>query len=448
VRLGSHDSQAMSGPYARNINCFIFFRLFFNARFYYPVFAILFLDYGLTMSQFALLNAVWAAVIVVGEVPFGAVADKLGRKPLVVAASVLMVLEMAVLLAAPVGKPEIAFWFFTANRVLSGCAEALASGADEALAYDSVVASGDEKKWPEVLKRMMAWQSGAFFVAMLLGGAVFDADFMNRVMNWVGAGITFEQSQTVRFPILLTFCTGCIALSVSLLMQEPEVHSESGEESYGELSSWTELKSVFRWLFQHKVVLSLIIIGLLYDSTIRMMVTLGSEYLRLIQYPEFMFGVLGALTSGAGWIAGVWGKKLSDTYSRPMNLLILGMVGLAGLVGVAFAIPYWGYGFWVLLMIGFGLLNFFMSTYINAESSSRRRATVLSVKSLAFNIGYGLVGLLYAGWNAWLKRVDAADGDGGIFEAGLPMFPVFFAVTYFLGWVILRRRFSTPNTQR
>ena len=54
-----------SSPFAiKNIRLFIAFRIFFNARFYYPVFTILFLDFGLTMAQFALLNAIWAATIV------------------------------------------------------------------------------------------------------------------------------------------------------------------------------------------------------------------------------------------------------------------------------------------------------------------------------------------------------------------------------------------------
>ncbi len=44
----------------RNIPLFIAFRLLFNARFYYPIFAVIQLDYGLTMSQFALLNEIWA----------------------------------------------------------------------------------------------------------------------------------------------------------------------------------------------------------------------------------------------------------------------------------------------------------------------------------------------------------------------------------------------------
>ncbi|MCK4786025.1 MAG: MFS transporter, partial [Desulfobacteraceae bacterium] len=55
-----------------NIRLFIAFKVLFNSRFYYPVFTILFLDFGLTVAQFAILNAVWAATIVVAEVPSGA----------------------------------------------------------------------------------------------------------------------------------------------------------------------------------------------------------------------------------------------------------------------------------------------------------------------------------------------------------------------------------------
>ena len=59
------DVARYKSPFAiRNVRLFIAFRLFFNARFYYPVFTILFLDFGLTLEQFALLNAAWAAAIV------------------------------------------------------------------------------------------------------------------------------------------------------------------------------------------------------------------------------------------------------------------------------------------------------------------------------------------------------------------------------------------------
>ncbi|MGD8213114.1 MAG: hypothetical protein PVF32_24840, partial [Desulfobacterales bacterium] len=72
----------------RNVRLFIAFRVCFNARFYYPVFTILFLDFGLTLEQFALLNAAWAASIVLLEVPSGALADTIGRRNLLVATGI------------------------------------------------------------------------------------------------------------------------------------------------------------------------------------------------------------------------------------------------------------------------------------------------------------------------------------------------------------------------
>ncbi len=97
--------QAFSpqSPFAvRNVRLFIAFRLFFMARFYYPVFSILFLDFGITVSQFALLNAIWAAVIVVAEVPSGALADTIGRKRLLVATGAMTVVDLFLLCVAPI----------------------------------------------------------------------------------------------------------------------------------------------------------------------------------------------------------------------------------------------------------------------------------------------------------------------------------------------------------
>jgi len=424
---------------SKNINRFIAFRVFFNARFYYPVFAILFLDFGLSMSQFALLNAVWAVVIVVAEVPFGALADRIGRKPLVVGGALLMVLEMGVILLAPTGNPSIAFWFFLVNRVLSGCAEALASGADEALAYDSLVAEQSEAQWPEVLKRMMMWQSAAFFFAMLLGGAVFDETFLNPILEILGMDGGLTRTDTVRFPVFLTFLTGCLALLMASFMREPEGASLSDQKDH-ELSSWHQVMEVLRWLTGHRVVSSLIIIGLLFDSSVRMMVTLGSEYFRLIEYPEALFGVLGAVTASVGWISGWAGKRLNESFSRKSNFLILGMIGLIGLCGAALAIPYWSYAFWIVIMVGFGLLNFFMSSYLNTETPSKIRATVLSFKSLSFNLAYGGVGLLYALYTQFL--MDRGESDS-VFARSLPAFPIYFGLTYFAGWILVRNRFQS-----
>jgi hypothetical protein len=55
----------------KNVRYFLMFRSSYFARFYYPAFTLLYLDYGLTLSQFAMLSVVWAATIVISEVPSG-----------------------------------------------------------------------------------------------------------------------------------------------------------------------------------------------------------------------------------------------------------------------------------------------------------------------------------------------------------------------------------------
>ncbi len=128
-----------------NWRWFVWFRVLFAARFYYPVMAVLFLDLGLSASEYTLLNFVWALAIVAVDLPAGVLADRFGRRPLVVAASVAMVVEMGLLCVAPRGGGALLFAFCLANRLLSGAAEGMANGADEALVFDSLAERGREK---------------------------------------------------------------------------------------------------------------------------------------------------------------------------------------------------------------------------------------------------------------------------------------------------------------
>ena len=74
-----------TGPFAwRNPRLYVLFTLLYNARAYYPVLAVLFTDLGLTLDQYVMLNAAWAASIFLLEVPSGALADTIGRKRLLV----------------------------------------------------------------------------------------------------------------------------------------------------------------------------------------------------------------------------------------------------------------------------------------------------------------------------------------------------------------------------
>ena len=275
----------------RNIPLFIAFRLLFNARFYYPIFAVLQLDYGLTMAQFAILNAIWAVSIVLLEVPSGALADKLGRRPMIIIAAVLMILEMSLIAFVPFGNANLIFWVWVLNRILSGAAEASASGADEALAYDSLPEGEQEAQWPKVLARLMTLSSCAFVVAMLIGGAVYDHSFLNNLL-----GTNFAKETAIRFPIYLTLISALIALPISLLMKEPVTQSEDLASD----SLWTSIHKTGGWIIGTPIVFALILAALVHDTLVRLFLTMNSEYYRLIDLPESSFGIIGASFAAMG----------------------------------------------------------------------------------------------------------------------------------------------------
>ena len=71
-------------------------------------------------------------------------------------------------------------------------------------------------------------------------------------------------------------------------------------------------------------------------------------------------------------------------------------------------------------------VGFAVSHYLNAIVDSHHRATVLSFKGLAFNLGYGFVSLIFAlALRAYRDTGSAADG----FAGALALLPAWFVLT-------------------
>jgi hypothetical protein len=66
-------------------------------------------------------------------------------------------------------------------------------------------------------------------------------------------------------------------------------------------------------------------------------------------------------------------------------------------------------------------IGFFLSYYLNALVESSRRATVLSFKSVAFNLGYGFVSLLFALLLGALRNGGSAEETFGRTLIWLPL---------------------------
>jgi MFS family permease len=390
----------------RNWRRFVLFRVLFNSRFYYPVLAIMFLDLGLSATEYTILNFAWALANLFTDLPAGVLADRIGRKPLVVAASVCMVAEMILLGVAPIQGGLVLFLCCLANRLLSGAAEGMASGADEALVFDSLAEQERSSEWPKVLDQVMRWQGVGIIIAMIVGGAVYDPSFLERSLGFVGIAVHLDKAVTLRFPIYLNLITALLTLACALGLREPHTRTmqvvpgdgkKAGDAGAGcEKTAWQIASRAGRWILQTPTALFVITAAVLVDSVTRLFLTFSSSYFRLISLPEALFGLIGAAMGGLGLLVSPVARRMVTTNTILRNYLLLAATVFVGLVGVAFRWPLWGVIFLLPLGGAMNALGYIVSYYLNALTDSGHRATVLSFKGVAINLGYGFISLLFA----------------------------------------------------
>ncbi len=419
-----------TGPFeARNPRLFVYFTTFYNARAYYPVLAVFFTDLGLGLEQYVLLNAVWAAAILVFEVPSGALADTLGRKRLLVFSAMLMVLEMGVLLVAPKDGGWLLFSLCLLNRFLSGASEAAASGADEAIAYDALPEADRGSSWDLVLGTAMRWRSAGFLVAMTLGGVLYDPSWWNGM---VGENLRISVEVAHRLPVAVVFLQALVCLGIALRFEETAAHTAPAAGRCGAALRLT-LRTA-RMAFTTRGIALVLTGGVLIDAVVRNFATLTSEYYRLIGVPGWAFGFIGSAIAVGNWFVPSIAARVNRRFSPVASLVLAGGLAVAGLFLLAPAWPWAGLVPAVVLMMLLGLVGFTVSRYLHGVAESSQRATLLSVKGLVFNLGYGAYSLGFS----WLLAGMGRHG-GSAFQQALFWQAAFLGAALLVFGVVSRR---------
>ena len=309
-----------------------------------------------------------------------------------------MIVEMSVIAFVPIATISIVFWAFLINRVLSGLTEAMASGADEAIAYDSLLAEGNPAHWPRVLSVQMRVKSMAGVISTTLGAMLYDPSLVNRLLVLLGFDGRLSQQTTMRFPVYLTLVLALLAFWTTLQMREEDEDAE--EKPQVTLATiWQAGRLTLQagsWILKTPLALAVILFGMMYDHVLRLIITLTSQYFRLISLPDASFGAIMAALTLLGLVIPKLAEIMVARFSPAQNCGWLALLSFLTLLGLTGFIPYLGIIPMAMVMIGLMLTAFFTSHYLNEITPSEQRATVLSFKGLAFNLAYGIIGLLFA----------------------------------------------------
>ncbi|MCK4767763.1 MAG: MFS transporter, partial [Desulfobacula sp.] len=114
-------------------------------------------------------------------------------------------------------------------------------------------------------------------------------------------------------------------------------------------------------------------------------------------------------------------------------LWITAVLTISGLSAMSF---FWPYAGLIPALVTFSAMyftGFFVSFYINQITSSDQRATILSFKGLAYNISYGVLGILYALVLKIKKQgIQSEHLENAVFVDTFSWFPITFIIWFFI----------------
>jgi MFS family permease len=317
---------------------------------------------GLTLTQLFLLQAWFFLWIFLLEIPTGAIADKFGRKTSLICANVCL-LAATTLYATGKGMPR-----FLLTEFIWALSAALASGADEAMVYDSLKAAGEESRSKEALARLASFDIGAIAVAAPIGSLM--------AARW---GLVFPMAA-----MLVPFGLG---LLVCLSLREPPTGEEGPKPPYREV-----LSRGVRYFAAHRALRALA-----FDSVTIWMLSFMTVWLFQPRLKELGVGVAAygfvtaamtlaqiAILSSPGRVERLFGgTRRYLTWSAVIP-------GLAYLLLPCATSPLAACALFVMIS-GFGLSrSVVISNYMNKHIDSAKRATVLSTVGM----GRQLMGVL------------------------------------------------------
>lgn len=353
-----------------------------------PTYALFLLSRGLDILQVNLVLAVYLITTCLFEVPTGAIADVFGRKMSFVLSCVVRGLAFGLYFFAD------GFWQFLVAELVDAIGTTLATGAFDAWAVDGMREEGDERPVDRVFAR---------------------ANIFGQLSAIAGG---FGAAQLAQRDLALPWLVGTsgffiCAVSGALLMRERRTPLAAaagpGAGAYRSIASTVRvgLTSVRGMPVLRGLCLLTTLTAFATVPTFQMwqprLQPLAGEGPWLLGWVWVLLNL--SMMAGSALIpvlVGRWGRANALAIAFVWRALTLG----AAAVSTTFVPALIGF---LLQEMGFGLSDPVKQAWMNEYANSEQRATILSLRSMAFTLG-GAAGLVCLGLvargssiaNAWL----------------------------------------------
>jgi len=320
---------------------------------------------GMNVQMVVYAEIIFALTVTLFEIPSGVLADKFGRKKLIIWDSVLGVGELAIILFAQ------NFWHFAIAVFLAGIGNAFSSGAANALTYESLLADGREDEFEKIMGRLNAIQFTGYVIAALSGSLL--ANFFSFEFNYI-----------------LSICSLCIAFVLTLTLKEPPQLSEFKEENAGVSKYVKEGLSVFK---SKPLVFKYCFTGAVLGACIIYLDEFWQIVAESVHIPLVFFGLISAASLLLRVPGSLLAYKLREKYgyNRIFNFIIaISAFGYAAVFltkSPLVLVPM------MVLFVASGIVDPLVEGFLHKNTESHVRATTESFSSLILRVVSVVVGL-------------------------------------------------------
>ncbi len=347
-----------------NIKKFYAFSFFSDLLFIMPVIVLFWQQNGLSLTQIMFLQSIFAIAIVLFEVPTGVIADKYGRKHSISIGTIILIVGVGIY------SLGFSFWQFALAEIVWALGLTFVSGTDSALVYETLKQSKKEKDFKKVWGNTKSFNYLATGTAAIIGG--FVATYSLRA-NW------YLEILTLTFALLLV-----------LSFKEPKHYKIVEEKNY-----WKHTKESFKEAFTKKPLLFLVLFHALLATISRIGLWFYQPYMESSGLPLASFGIIWA----AFTIFAISGSKLSHRLESKLSARwSLWFIILMMTLSMIF-MSYWFALFGILFIFSQQFIRGFsppvLQDYTNKILTPERRATLLSIQSLAGSLTFAVIGPIF-----------------------------------------------------
>ena len=330
-----------------------------------PIIVLFYEENGLGLKEILLLKSVYSIVSVSLDIPTGYLADAWGRRNCLISGCLIAFGGFVCYSFSDT------FYAFLLAEILLGTGQSLVSGADSALLYDTMIKYNREDEYLKYEGKVTMVGNFSEAFAGICGGLL--------------------ATSSLRLPFYCQVGVAFIGIPAALFLREfhARKHIENPIRNIGAIIRYSLITN-------KSLCYNIIFSGIIGTATLTM-AWFVQPVLIHIALPTAWFGIVWTILNLTVGIAALYSDALNARLGENKTYIFILLFIVGGYLSVAYSLNYFSLFLLFIFYIVRGFATPILKGYINRQTFSEMRATVLSIRNFIIRLIFAVMAP-FIGW--------------------------------------------------